>query len=93
MHSDFTTRKQAERGADGPDGIEKLRETLIATDALRRRAKNDAAPVTAPDLVSTVYAEKHGYDGVWCNDRLDVQNYSAPRGVIAASKIESWTIG
>jgi hypothetical protein len=65
---------------------------LIATDSLRQRTKNDAAPVTVPDLVLTVYAEEHGYDGVWWNDRLDVQNYSAPRGVIVPSKIKSWTV-
>lgn len=29
-------------------------------------------------------------DGIWWNERLDVDGYSAPRGVIVASKLESF---
>jgi len=94
MYSDFTTREEAEREAYDPEDadIKEIPGTLIATDALRHRTNNDAAPVTVPDLILTVYAEELGYDGVWWDDRLDVRNYSAPRGVIVPSKIKTWTV-
>ena len=44
------------------------------------------------DYAATAYAEDVlDLDGVWWNDELDVSAYSAPRGVIFASKMGAWT--
>lgn len=32
------------------------------------------------------------YDGVYWHDDLDIYSYSAPRGVIVLSKLDSWSM-
>lgn len=43
------------------------------------------------EYVLPLYAGEMELDGVWWSDRLDVQRYSAPRGVIIPSKISTWS--
>lgn len=45
------------------------------------------------DLILSLWAERHveGIDGIWWNERLDPDAYSAPRGLIFASRLKEWT--
>lgn len=62
------------------------------TAMLKKITKNlQMTPTGVLEYVLPLYAEEMGLDGVWWNDRLDVQKYSAPRGVIVPSKISTWT--
>ena len=62
------------------------------TDKLKQLANNPRiTPTGILDYVLPLYAEYNGYDGVWWQDILDVSSYSAPRGVIVPSKINTWT--
>ena len=42
------------------------------------------------DYILPLYAEQLDLDGVWWGDELDVHRYSAPRGVIVPSKVDTW---
>lgn len=44
------------------------------------------------NLVLKLFAEDHGLDGCWWSDRLDVPRLSAPRGVIAVSRLATWCV-
>jgi hypothetical protein len=45
------------------------------------------------DLVLSLWAERHlgDVDGVWWNEKLQPDAYSAPRGVIFGSRLADWT--
>jgi hypothetical protein len=93
VYEEFTDREQAEIEAEEKDSeVQEIKGELVATDALRKRTMSRADQVLTFDLILSVYAEEHGYDGVWWNDMLDVSRYSAPRGVIAPSKVHTWTV-
>lgn len=87
------TREQAGDECSDPDSIQELPDRLVPTAKLKARVNGDAPLVLVPDLLATVFAEEVlSVDGVWWEDRLDVYAYSAPRGVISATKLPSWQI-
>lgn len=86
----FLTRAEAEREADDGDEIEEVPGSLVGTPALATRT-HAASLALAEDLILTVYAEEHGFDGVWWQDVLDVTAYSAPRGVIVPRMVGTWS--
>jgi hypothetical protein len=64
---------------------------VLPTEKLKNETRQTQMDLTGLlDFVLPLYAEKLGLDGVWWQDRLDVVSYSAPRGVIVPSKLESW---
>lgn len=67
---------------------------LKATDKLKIETKQSIIDVSQTfDLLLTIFVEKTtNYDGIWWNDRLDVLDYSAPRGVIFNSKLNNWIV-
>lgn len=67
---------------------------LKPTDKLKIETKQSIIDVSQTfDLLLTIFVEKTtNYDGIWWNDRLDVLNYSAPRGVIFNSKLNNWIV-
>lgn len=67
---------------------------LIPTEKLRIETHQQKIDILQSfDLLLTVYTEKNtNFDGVWWNDRLDVYENSAPRGVIFNSKLKNWKI-
>lgn len=52
----------------------------------------EADPVVIEGLLPVWYAQEHGYDGVWWDERLDPANHSAPRGVIFQTALDEFTI-
>lgn len=93
VYSDFETLAAAEEEAESMDvEVQTIPGSLVGTAALKARTRTKADPNVVFDLILTVYAEEQGYDGVWWNDKLDIANYSAPRGVIVPSKISDWQI-
>lgn len=67
---------------------------LKSTNKLKTETKQSRIDVSQTfDLLLTIFVEKTtNYDGIWWNDRLDVLDYSAPRGVIFNSKLNDWKI-
>ena len=64
---------------------------VVPTDKLKKETRQNRIESTGVlEFVLPIFAEQQGLDGVWWQDRLDVQRYSAPRGVIVPSKIKSW---
>jgi hypothetical protein len=64
---------------------------VLPTEKLKNETRQTHMDLTGLlDFVLPLYAEKLGLDGVWWQDRLDIVSYSAPRGVIVPSKIETW---
>jgi len=87
------TCEEAEDECSDPDSVQELPARLVPTAKLKTRVNGDAPLVLVPDLLATVFAEDVlNVDGVWWEDRLDVYAYSAPRGVISATKLPSWQI-
>jgi hypothetical protein len=70
--------------------LKQVPNVLVATDELREKTQNGVPPILVFDLVLPLYAEDHGFDGVWWDDILDVAAYSAPRGVIVPSRVKEW---
>jgi len=67
------------------------RNGIKPSEKLKHLTKNpNMSPTGVFDYILPLYAEQHGYDGVWWQDRLSVNRYSAPRGVIVPSKIHTW---
>lgn len=52
----------------------------------------DAMLLDAAQGLLTAWAEEHGLDGLWWTDRLDVNHYSAPRGLIFNSRLAAWKV-
>lgn len=93
VYSDYASREEAEREAYDPEDISEIKGGYQPTQKLRNLTKNPRmTPTGIMDYVLPIYADSHGYDGVWWQDKLDVHNYSAPRGVIVPSQISSWKI-
>lgn len=62
-----------------------------ATDLLVERCGFRPPDDNAFDIAATFFAEDHGLDGCWWEDRLDVYALSAPRGVINTRRLVEWT--
>ena len=91
VYSDFETLKQAEREAYDKEDIQEIPGGIKATNKLRSISNNPNISATGIlDYVLPLYAQDQGYDGVWWNDILDVNKWSAPRGVIVPSMISTW---
>jgi hypothetical protein len=91
VYSDYESYKEAEREADDPSDIQTINNGLKPTDKLKTLTRNPKMTVTGVlDYLLPLYAENMDYDGVWWNDMLDIGKYSAPRGVIVPSKIDTW---
>jgi hypothetical protein len=70
---------------------EKIEGTLVSTPRLAHRMLQRIDGVECFDLIVVAYAEDvMKYDGVWWNEKLNVSNLSAPRGVIVPSMVSSW---
>lgn len=88
----FATREEAEREIDEDMEIEVRDETLVATSKMNEEVGYEISPLLTFDLLMTIYAEQNGYDGVYWDEELDVSRLSAPRGVIANSKLGEWRV-
>jgi hypothetical protein len=84
-------RNEAEVEEEGKT-VKVIPEGLVGTDKLKQRThQNRLDPVTVFDLLVTVYAEDVlKIDGVWWNDNLSPETYSAPRGVIFPAMVKTW---
>lgn len=64
---------------------------IVPTEKLKKETRQTRMSATGVlEFVLPIFAEQQGLDGVWWQDTLDVNRYSAPRGVIVPSKIKSW---
>jgi hypothetical protein len=91
VYSDYETYEKAELEADDPSYIQTISTGLKPTDKLKSLTRNPNMTMTGVlGYVLPLYAEYMEYDGVWWNDILDTSKYSAPRGVIVPSKIDTW---
>lgn len=96
-YMEFRSRETAQTEADTRDGeIEKTEVLTLAPDGVRywmeafRQPPENADPVLIAGLTPVWYAQGNDYDGVWWDEEFDPKNYSAPRGVIFQSELDSW---
>lgn len=57
-----------------------------------RQVPCEAEPLVIRDLTPVWFAEHHGFDGVWWDEELSPDDFSAPRGVIFQSSLSGWDI-
>lgn len=84
--------EELEFRGDEDDTIEEI-STHFPTQTLRdamghKTRAGDADPSVLDDL-ATVWAERHGFAGMWWNDDLAPEKFSAPRGVIFPQFVEA----
>lgn len=78
---------------ESQDGEISTRLGVLMTDKMRQYTKSYEKEIDPYEKLTILYAEKVlDIDGVWWGDELDVQRYSAPRGVITPNKLSEWTI-
>jgi hypothetical protein len=86
----FDTLKEANIEADGENEVRKISGYSANETFSKRVGEANKANIS---LVVALYCEDEtDFDGVYWNDDLDVPRYSAPRGIIFDSKLESWTV-
>lgn len=70
-------------------GVEIISDGYVITNKFKKLTNSEHI-----DLIVAIYCQETGYntDGLWWSDKLDILKYSAPRGVIFDSKIDSWDI-
>lgn len=91
VQSEFTTREEAVREADG----KRVRAVagLIARPTFSARSLTDWPIVDISRDLAALYAEDVlDLDGVWWDDTLDEVCLTAPCGVIAPSRVRRWTV-
>lgn len=68
------------------------REVAIscATKSLIERCGFDPGGANDLAIAVTIYAEDHGFHGVWWHDSLCPESLSAPRGVINLANLPNW---
>lgn len=96
-----STEEEAEAEAEEiMDAVVGSRMSTVATKKLAELCHHNPgriSPLQIPsdfqfDLVLSLWAEEHlDVDGIWWNERLEPEAYSAPRGVIFASRMSEWT--
>ena len=59
-------------------------------DRAFRQAACKAEPLVIRGLTPVWFAEEHGFDGVWWDERLAPADFSAPRGVIFQDALARW---
>lgn len=67
----------------GPEGVKYWMEAF-------QQPPVDADSILISGLTPLWYAKEKGYDGVWWDEAYDPANYSAPRGAIFQSKLNTW---
>lgn len=99
---EFETLEEAEYELDGcwsllgDEGIEKIEGYMLGPKGIEYwregfRGEPDHGGVRRWAIV--FYAEAQGkYDGVWWEEELDVNRYSAPRGVIFQDMLPTWKV-
>lgn len=69
-----------------------IRNGYAATPLLQETTENPSIDLICVfDMLVTVYAEVHGYDGVWWEEECDVNRLTYARGVIFNKIVESDT--
>lgn len=61
--------------------------TAALSQAMGHQSKAKGHDAKILQDVLTVWAERHGADGLWWDDDLDIDRYSAPRGVVFAGVV------
>lgn len=92
------TAEEARREAESCEGRARIVKAWAPTQALLDRLGHKHTP---PDVANphtdqaflTVWAQEHGWDGMWWADRLRPKALSAPRGVIFPTSLNrvTWT--
>lgn len=87
---EFDNREEAEKESDR---VREIKGVPVGTSTLFSRMKqHKAETMMTLDFLVVCYAEDVLHcDGVWWADKLDVYNYSAPRGTIFNAMVPSWT--
>ena len=98
-YSLFQTESQARAEVDefenAPESGDPVTATtaLQATESFTRRCGFQPDLLCVFDILLTFYVEDATpFDGVWWDDLLDPAGLSAPRGVIAPSRVTSWHV-
>ena len=77
------------------DATYEVMDGFEATQALNERIGFAVEPSLVRDMALTLYVESvlatsDGIQGLWWSDELDVNAYSAPRGVISPDALDLW---
>ena len=89
------TQEAAQEEAEDLEGSEIVKRNGHApTAALIERMRHSSKDVGRPkanvlDDVATVWAQDHGFTGIWWNDELNLGRLSAPRGVVFPEHVAS----
>lgn len=92
MKMEFTSKQEAINNARLENAKVKTREGLTATQKFHKLVGWKINQLMVKDYLITYFAHTTDVDGVWFNDKLDIANYSAPRGTIFDNKLFRWNI-
>lgn len=95
VYTDFEDRESAEYENQEIGGtITEIKDGFKITPKLAQLCRLSGNHyINVLDFAVIAYTEQVlNLDGIWWNDRLDPQNYSAPRGVIFPNKVASFSI-
>jgi hypothetical protein len=93
VYQEFDDKEEAEREAEVYDApIKTINSGFIGTPTLNLRCKQSGSALLNPwGFIAGLWAEDVlQVDGVWWEDRLSPRSYSAPRGMIFASRLPEW---
>lgn len=91
----FASRQEAREEADGMAGVRRIvgHSSTPKLDLCCGQSRPTQGDAGVLDLLLPIWAhERHGLDGVWWEDRLDVACHSAPRGVIVVDMLAGWSV-
>lgn len=93
METLLNSREEAEEEIEFNEGTVEEREALTPTKRLTQAMRHSEHTIGKPSAsaledLATVWAEEQGFDGIWWDDDYQPEHYSAPRGVIFASKVD-----
>lgn len=88
----YDSYEQAQDNAE--DDVEiKTESGYVSTPYMDEKVMSHGKEYNPLDLLCTLYVDEvMDIDGIWWEEKLDVYRYSAPRGVIVESKVDSWSI-
>lgn len=88
----YDSFEQAQENADEDVEVES-ESGYVSTPYMDEKVMSHGKDFNPLDLLCTLFVDEVlDIDGVWWEEILDVNKYSAPRGVIVKSKVESWNI-
>lgn len=92
-HKIFSSHRTKAEALEEADADGRVTQVLGIVSTARLDAavgQDPSLDTSAFDYALMVWAEAHGFDGMWWREKYDVMSLSAPRGCIFRSRVHEW---